>query len=142
MNKLTVTLLILGSFIVGGATGAFAMSKMDTNDKIAVNDTVTTEKATEQPAPPADKKKITGHGMTPAEMADELPLVAEGREFDWRYLNYLQVYSLNESALHRVASEKATQPELKAMAIEQLKQNDEISTQLFQWRTVWGFTDH
>ena len=142
MNKLTTSLLILGSFIVGGASGAFAMTKMAAQDKVAVSDTTAAEKATEQPVPPATKKKITGHGMTPAEMADELLLVPEGREFDWRYLNYLQVFRLNETAMSRVAAEKATQPELKAAAIEQMRLSDELSTQLFQWRTVWGFTDH
>lgn len=74
--------------------------------------------------------------MTPAEMADELLLVPEGRDFDWRYLNYLQVFRLNENAMSRIAAEKATQPELKAMAAEQMRLSDEVSTQLFQWRTV------
>jgi uncharacterized protein (DUF305 family) len=142
MNKATITLLILGSFVVGGVAGAFTMSKVKTDDKLASNDTSTTSKATEQSIPPATKKKISGHGMTPAEMADELLLVPEGREFDWRYLNYLQVFRLNETAMSRIAAEKATQPELKAAAAEQLKLSDELSTQLFQWRTVWGFTDH
>lgn len=80
--------------------------------------------------------------MTPAEMADELLLVPAGREFDWRYLNYLQVFRLNEMAMSQIAAEKATQPELKAAAIEQMRVSDELSAQFSQWRTVWGFTDH
>jgi hypothetical protein len=142
MNKLSISLLLIAAFIVGGGTGAYAMSRMKTNDKVAVNDTSASEKANDQPIPPATKKKISGHGMTPAEMADELLLVPEGRDFDWRYLNYLQVFRLNENAMSRIAAEKATQPELKAMAAEQMRLSDEVSTQLFQWRTVWGFTDH
>ena len=142
MNKLSIILIIIGSFVGGGATGAFAVSNLKTSDNVAVDDATTDGKAVEQPVTQDTKKKITGHGMTPAEMADELLLVPAGREFDWRYLNYLQVFRLNENAMSRIAAEKATQPELKAMAAEQMRLSDEVSSQLFQWRTVWGFTDH
>lgn len=58
MNKLSISLLLIGAFIVGGGTGAYAMSRMKTNDKVAVSDTSTSEKADDKPIPPATKKKI------------------------------------------------------------------------------------
>lgn len=145
MSSLATALLLSGAFVVGGVATGLITYKLQSDSharqiaqiKKAANDSVAAN--TERQPTPAKK---TGHGMTPDQMVDELLLVPEGREFDWRYLNYLQVFRLNETAMSRIAAEKATQPELKATAIEQIRLSDELSAQLFQWRAVWGFTDH
>ena len=145
VSKLQISLLVIGAFVVGGVTSGYVVYKEQSNNfarQIAQikkdANTSAIANAERQPTP----AKKTGHGMTPDQMADELLLVPEGREFDWRYLNYLQVFRLNETAMSRIAAQKATKPELKAAAVEQMRLSDELSTQLFQWRTLWGFTDH
>lgn len=145
VSKLRITLLVVGVFVIGGVIGGYVTYKMQSDNfarqiaqvkKDANN--LAIANAERQPTP----AKKTGHGMTPDQMVDELLLVPEGREFDWRYLNYLQVFRLNETAMSRIAAEKATEPELKSAADEQMRLSDALSTQLFQWRTIWGFTDH
>lgn len=145
MNNVQTVLLVIGTFVVGGAAGGYAVYELQSDgyDRRVAQIKKESEAAVSTNAiPKLIPAKKTGYGMTPDQMADELLLVPEGREFDWRYLNYLQVFRLNETAMSRVAARKATEPELKAAAIEQMRLNDELSTQLFQWRTLWGFTDH
>ena len=144
MKKLSITIFVVTSFIIGGVAGGYVIytTQLDKNDS-AIPQTNKADKdsvAVKPEQSPDDK--ISGYGLTPTEMYDELSTMEAGDKYDWRYLNYLQTLRMNEAAMSKMAADKITIPELKAIAVEQAQLSAELNDELARWRGVWGFTDH
>ena len=137
MKKLHITLLVVLSLAVGGVAGGYTVYSLQSSGRSAAGDSVTTGQ--NQVAP---KSTMSGFGLTPTQMVDELSAIESSEEFDWRYVNYLQTLRLNEAAMSKLAADKSIKPELQAMAREQAQLSLDLNDQLTTWRGVWGFTDH
>ena len=83
MSKLLTAMLLIGVFIIGGVTGGVAVNAAlhDQQQPVAQD----TEQTNTTPS-----TVMSGYGLTPTDMVDELSQMEAGNQFDWRYVNYLQ----------------------------------------------------
>ncbi|MDQ3065200.1 MAG: hypothetical protein M3Q36_02930 [bacterium] len=142
MNKFAIGLIVIVAFVVGGAVGGSAIYKMQSLTANQAQDGKQADSNNSSPRADRPIDKGEGLGLTPTEMLEELQAMPSDREFDRRYLNYIALMRSNENGMARVAVEKATQPELKQAAQEQMTQNQELVSRIYQWVNLWGFTDH
>lgn len=128
-------MLVIASLAAGGAAGGYTVYSLQDSDA-----TGSPQAKQQQQVPP--KTTMSGFGLTPTQMVDELSQLESGEDFDWRYMNYLQTMRLNEATMSKLAADKSTKPELQTMAREQAQLSLDLNDQLTTWRGIWGFTDH
>lgn len=138
MKKVNLIALIAGSFLIGGVSIGSVVYTTQKSD----SSTTTTDQSNQQPVQTQEIDKISGYGMSPTQMFDELNTLEQGSEFDWRYMNYLQTLRMNEIGMSNLAERKAEKTELKQAAVEQKQLSTALNDQLTKWRSLWGFTDH
>ena len=129
MKKSYVILLLIITFVTGGASGGYLISKLQPTPKTATTSTSNGQQA--QPAPARTIDKTSGFNMTPPDMAEEMQAMPADEDIGWRYANYIIMIRNNEIAMARAAKDKATQPEIKKIAQEQIDANEDIVSQLY-----------
>lgn len=137
-HKLRTTLLIVTSLVIGGAGGGYLVYSLQPPKETSTSsqDTATTQQRAS--ARPIDK--VSGFNMTPPDMADELQALPSSEDFGWRYANYLIMMRNNEIAMARQAKDKATQPEIKQLAQEQIDLNEELVSGLYRLMRAAGMS--
>lgn len=127
MKKPHVVLLLIAAFVIGGASGGYLLPKLQPAQKTISNTTGDKQ----QPTSDRPVDKTSGFNMTPPDMAEELQAMPAGEDTGWRYANYLIMIRNNEIAMARQAKDKATQPEIKQIAQEQIDSNEKLVSQLY-----------
>ncbi len=130
MGKIIGTsILVVATLVVGGAGGYLLHKQHAATSQTAVTNTGTEKVQQGNATRTADK--ASGFNMTPPDMADELQSLPAGDGTGWRYVNYLILMRNNEIAMARQAKDKATQPEVKQIAQEQIDINQDIVSRLY-----------
>ena len=130
MRKLLILgLLVLPSLAIGGV-GGYAISQYQKNATRPATDTKQASQKDQQSAPRA-ADKVSGFNMTPPDMADELDAMPAGEDIGWRYATYVIQIRNYEVAMARAAREKATQPEVKQIAQDQIDANQSLIDKLY-----------
>lgn len=137
MKKMHAILLIIGAFVIGGAGGAVAMAQLNPHK------TPATDLATGAPATANQNvDKRSGLGMTPPEMLEALKATPSGEEYDWQYLNYITSLRNNEVGMARDAAQKATKPEIKQVANEQIGEGTRFVDEMYARMGEQAFSHH
>ena len=125
---LQTSILIVVSLAVGGA-GGYLFSQQQ-----GAKQTATKSEPTAQISQSNDSRtmdKASGFNMTAPDMADELDSMPAGADIGWRYATYVIQMRNYEVAMARAAQEKATQPEVKQIAQEQVDANRNLVDKLY-----------
>ncbi len=136
MSKSKVVLLAVIVFTIGvlaGSAGVYALQQRDGNKTPATN--------TEQPAL-QDDSAFGDDGLSPMQMYEKLSETPSGQVFDMYYMKYLMIMRNNETAMARIAKERAGKTELKQTSDTLMQENDQLVDQLMNWQNSWGFSDH
>jgi hypothetical protein len=137
MKKLKIIICVVILFLAGAATGYLLRTPPKPNETVT-----TTEKKSEPEITVLDKDTRTGQYMTPTQLYEQLQSMPPGDDFDQTYLTYLAMLRSNETGMSRIAADKATRPELKKIAGNQMQLSSDLVTELYGWQKIWGFTDH
>ena len=138
MRKVHVILLLIATFIIGGASGGYLLPKLQPAKEAATPAVSNNQPTQSTPARTIDK--TSGFNMTPPDMADELQTMPAGEDLGWRYANYMIMIRNNEIAMARQAKEKASQPEIQKIAQEQIDNNEAVVSRLYALMRAAGMS--
>lgn len=99
----------------------------------------TSDKSTQPTERPGQEDNV--EAMTLSEMTDDLGDVPDS-DFERKYLVYAIQLGNYTTAINNIGKDRAEREELRKFTEVMYETSDEVTKQLFEWQSAWGYTDH